>query len=159
MYISPETRAKIDEIVRRGGHLYKFLDVPAKQARLAELEAKMAEPDFWNDQQAAQAVISESTSLKSAVTPLVAICAMCFIGALMVSSVPYCNAKRLNKHNVNKVKLYGMTTFIVLCFVVLREKAFLAVALMYIISGLVRFDGAAWIMLDAEDERSAEDKE
>ena len=84
---------------------------------------------------------------------------MCFIGALMVSSVPYCNAKRLNKHNVNKVKLYGMTTFIVLCFVVLREKAFLAVALMYIISGLVRFDGAAWIMLDAEDERSAEDKE
>ena len=52
-----------------------------------------------------------------------------------------------------------MTTFIVLCFVVLREKAFLAVALMYIISGLVRFDGAAWIMLDAEDERSAEDKE
>ena len=96
------------------------------------------------------------------VTPLVAICAMCFIGALMVSSVPYCNAKRLNKHNVNnvnKVKLYGMTTFIVLCFVVLREKAFLAVALMYIISGLVRFDGAAWIMLDAEDERSAEDKE
>ena len=61
--------------------------------------------------------------------------------------------------NVNKVKLYGMTTFIVLCFVVLREKAFLAVALMYIISGLVRFDGAAWVMLDAEDERSAEDKE
>ena len=92
-------------------------------------------------------------------TPLVAMCAMCFVGALMVSSVPYCNSKRLNKHNLNKVKLCGMTTFIVLCFVVLREKAFLAVALMYIISGLVRFDGAAWIMLDAEDERSAEDKE
>ena len=72
MYISPETRAKIDEIVRRSGHLYKFLDVPAKQERIAALEAKMSEPDFWNDQQAAQGVISESTSLKATVTPLIA---------------------------------------------------------------------------------------
>lgn len=72
MYISPETRAKIDEIVRRSGHLYKFLDVPAKQERIAALEAKMSEPDFWNDQQAAQGVISENTSLKAAVTPLIA---------------------------------------------------------------------------------------
>ena len=72
MYISPETRAKIDEIVRRSGHLYKFLDVPAKQERLAELEAKMSEPNFWNDQQSAQTVISENTSLKAAVTPLLA---------------------------------------------------------------------------------------
>ncbi len=93
------------------------------------------------------------------VTPLAAICALCFTGALMVSSVPYCNAKRLKKNNVNKFKFCGMMTFIALCFAVLREKAFLAVALMYIISGLVRFDGAAWVMLDAAEERSAEDKE
>ena len=29
------------------------------------------------------------------------------VGGLMVSSVPYCNAKKMKKDNVNKVKLYG----------------------------------------------------
>ena len=50
-------------------------------------------------------------------------------------------------------------TFIALCFFILREKAFLAMAVMYIISGLVKFDGAEWIMLHAEDERSAHEKD
>lgn len=95
---------------------------------------------------------------RAPITPLVAISMMCFVGALMVSSVPYCNAKRLKKGNVNRVKLYGLMTFFILCFIILREKAFLAMALMYIISGLVKFDGASWIMLDAEGERSADDE-
>lgn len=93
------------------------------------------------------------------ITPLVAMSAMCFVGALMVSSVPYCNAKKLKKSNASRAKLYGLMTFIALCFFILREKAFLAMAVMYIISGLVKFDGAEWIMLHAEDERSAHEKD
>ena len=83
-------------------------------------------------------------------TPLVAIAAMFFIGGLMVSSVPYCNAKKLKKQNVNRIKLYAIIGGVVACFVLLREKAFLAIALMYIASGLVRFDGAAWVLEEHE---------
>ncbi|MEG1602823.1 MAG: CDP-diacylglycerol--serine O-phosphatidyltransferase [Cloacibacillus sp.] len=93
------------------------------------------------------------------ITPLVAISAMFFVGALMVSSVPYCNAKKLKKSNVNRFKLYGLMTFFALCFIILREKAFLAVALMYIISGLVKFDGAAWLLQDTEEEPTAHKKD
>lgn len=84
-------------------------------------------------------------------TPLIAITLMCFIGGLMVSSVPYCNAKKLKKGNVNRAKLYAIMGFVVLCFVLLREKAFLAVSIVYIVSGLIRFDAAAWVMEDEED--------
>lgn len=84
-------------------------------------------------------------------TPMAAMAVMCSIGALMVSSVSYCNAKKLKKSNVNRVKLYGVFGFVALCFVLLHEKAFLAVALMYIGSGLVKFDMAAWVMMDSED--------
>lgn len=93
------------------------------------------------------------------ITPLVAMSLMCFVGALMVSSVPYCNAKRLKKSNVNKAKLYGLLTFFVLCFAVLRERAFLAFAVMYIVSGLVKFDGAEWIMIHSDDEHSLHEKD
>lgn len=88
-------------------------------------------------------------------TPLIAMTAMFFVGGLMVSSVPYCNAKKLKRQNVNKIKLYASLGVIAACFVLLREKAFLAVALMYIVSGLVRFDGAAWLL---EDDATAEEK-
>ena len=40
--------------------------------------------------------------------------AMVFVGGLMVSSVPYCNAKKLKKQNINKIKFYGLTGFIFL---------------------------------------------
>ncbi|MDO5562233.1 MAG: CDP-diacylglycerol--serine O-phosphatidyltransferase [Synergistaceae bacterium] len=87
---------------------------------------------------------------KLPMTPAAATCAMLFIGALMVSSVPYCNAKKLKKHNVNKAKMYGLLGFVCLCFILLRERAFLAIALMYIATGLVRFDVAEWT-LDNDD--------
>ena len=93
------------------------------------------------------------------ITPLVAMSAMCFVGALMVSSVPYCNAKKLKKSNVSKAKLYGLLTFFVLSFVILRERAFLALAVMYIISGLVKFDGAAWIMTHNDGQHSAHEND
>ncbi len=69
MYIPPETRAALEEAERRANHLWKFLDVPGKQARIAELEAKMAEQGFWDSQQAAQKVIQESNQLKNIANP------------------------------------------------------------------------------------------
>ncbi len=70
MYIPPETRNLIDEIVRRSGHLHKFLGVDDKLQKIAELEAKMAEQNFWDDHAAAQNVVSEVSKLKSAIEPL-----------------------------------------------------------------------------------------
>ena len=70
----------------------------------------------------------------------------------MVSSVPYCNAKKMKKDNVNRVKLYGVIGFLLLSFAVLREKAFLAISLMYIFTGLAKVNVAEWML----EERSAE---
>jgi peptide chain release factor 2 len=72
MYIPPETRTTLEEVERRAGHLWKFLDVTGKQARISELEGKMAEQGFWDSQQAAQKVIQESNQLKNTVNPQVA---------------------------------------------------------------------------------------
>lgn len=69
MYIPPETRAALEEAERRANHLWKFLDVPAKQARIAELETKMGEPGFWDSQQAAQKVIQECNLHKNIINP------------------------------------------------------------------------------------------
>lgn len=92
---------------------------------------------------------------KFPLTPLLAITVMFLVGGLMVSSVPYCNAKKLKKKNINPVKLYGLVGFIMLCFAILRERAFLAVAVMYIVSGLAHFDVAAWILAEPLDEDEA----
>jgi CDP-diacylglycerol--serine O-phosphatidyltransferase len=61
----------------------------------------------------------------------------------------------MKKDNVNKVKLYGTIGSVLLVFVVLREKAFLALSLMYIFTGLARVDMAAWIL----EERHAENRD
>lgn len=80
-------------------------------------------------------------------TPLLAVMVMAFTGALMVSSLPFCNSKKLNKHNVNKVKMNLIKAFIFIGFVIMKEKFFLVLALMYIATGLLRFDATAWVML------------
>lgn len=41
-----------------------LFDLPAKQARLEELDKLQQEPDFWNDQKAAQVVLSEAKMLR-----------------------------------------------------------------------------------------------
>jgi CDP-diacylglycerol--serine O-phosphatidyltransferase len=83
-------------------------------------------------------------------TPLIAITVMFFVGALMVSSVPYCNAKKLKKSNVSKARMYGLLGFIVLCFFILRERAFLAIAAMYIATGLAHIDVSDWLLTERQ---------
>ena len=86
-------------------------------------------------------------------TPLTAIVVMFFVGGLMVSSVPYCNAKKMKKDNVNKAKLYGTIGFVLIAFMTLREKAFLVISLMYIFTGLFKVDVAEWILEDTPVEK------
>ena len=72
MYIPPETRAHLEEVERRAGHLWKFLDVPGKQAAIARLEEQMGAATFWDSQKAAQKVIAECNGYKNTVAPQVA---------------------------------------------------------------------------------------
>ncbi|MFM9017254.1 MAG: peptide chain release factor 2 [Verrucomicrobiota bacterium] len=69
MYIPPETRANLEEVERRSGHLWKFLDVPGKQAQIAAYEEQMAGASFWDSQKAAQKVIGDCNVLKNIVAP------------------------------------------------------------------------------------------
>jgi peptide chain release factor 2 len=46
-----------------------FFDVAAKEDRIQQLEARMAQPDFWNDTDRAREVISEVNGLKAWTEP------------------------------------------------------------------------------------------
>ena len=70
MIVDMEVKASAEEIFKRFGYLWKFLDVDKKRAEITELETKMAAPNFWDDHSAAQSVISELTRLKNLVNPL-----------------------------------------------------------------------------------------
>ena len=72
MYIPPEIRSQLEEIEGRSGYLWKFLDVPGKQAKIAELENQMTAGNFWDSQKSAQKVISECNNYKTVVAPQVA---------------------------------------------------------------------------------------
>jgi peptide chain release factor 2 len=41
-----------------------IFDVDVKREKLTQLENRMAEPGFWNDQQTAQAVVQQVKTLK-----------------------------------------------------------------------------------------------
>ncbi|MGB2992025.1 MAG: peptide chain release factor 2 [Paenisporosarcina sp.] len=59
-----------NELDRTASKLFDFrgsLDLENKEARIAELDENMSYPDFWNDQDAAQVVISEANGLKEIV--------------------------------------------------------------------------------------------
>ncbi|HWC57144.1 MAG TPA: peptide chain release factor 2 [Sphingomicrobium sp.] len=63
-------RAKaLREEAERLAELRRYLDVDVKRETLTTLEARMAEPGFWSDQQSAQAVVQQVKSLKSWIDP------------------------------------------------------------------------------------------
>ncbi|MDA8736230.1 peptide chain release factor 2 [Opitutales bacterium] len=67
--ITPEVRSQIEEVTRRAGHIWRYLDGDTKATRIDALESQMANPDFWGDQTAAQKVIAEANRLKATVNP------------------------------------------------------------------------------------------
>ncbi|MFB3161134.1 peptide chain release factor 2 [Neobacillus sp. 179-C4.2 HS] len=62
-----EIRNELEKTAKRLADFRGSLDLENKEARIAELEDQMLHPDFWNDQQAAQTVISEANALKDQV--------------------------------------------------------------------------------------------
>ncbi|WP_152655240.1 peptide chain release factor 2 [Oceanobacillus sp. CFH 90083] len=60
-----EIKQELEKITSRVEEFRGSLDLEQKKARIAELEAFMADPTFWDDQSQAQTVIQESNGLKS----------------------------------------------------------------------------------------------
>ncbi|HAM81644.1 MAG TPA: peptide chain release factor 2 [Ornithinibacillus sp.] len=60
-----EIKNELEKINNRISEFRGSLDLDTKKARISELEHDMTAPGFWDDQQAAQAVINEANGLKS----------------------------------------------------------------------------------------------
>ncbi|HWL16595.1 MAG TPA: peptide chain release factor 2 [Opitutus sp.] len=70
--IAPETFSHIENIKKRAGHLWRFLDCEQKQREIEALEAEMGAPTFWDNNDRAQRHITKLNGLKKAVLPVVA---------------------------------------------------------------------------------------
>ncbi|NRD76670.1 peptide chain release factor 2 [Bacillus sp. BRMEA1] len=62
-----EIRNVLETTAKKLADFRGSLDLENKEARIAELDDVMLQPDFWNDQQAAQSIISEANGLKDQV--------------------------------------------------------------------------------------------
>ncbi|WP_160722675.1 peptide chain release factor 2 [Bacillus sp. USDA818B3_A] len=62
-----EIRNELEKTAKKLADFRGSLDLENKEARIAELDDEMLQPDFWNDQEKAQAVISEANALKDQV--------------------------------------------------------------------------------------------
>ncbi|NNE68553.1 MAG: peptide chain release factor 2 [Pyrinomonadaceae bacterium] len=56
-----------EEVKEKVSQLGRFLDVPARQAELEQLEKQISEPDFWNDQQKAQKLVQKRSRIEKAI--------------------------------------------------------------------------------------------
>ena len=65
-----EVRDAVLDAERRLADLSRSLSVEGKAARMAEIEAGMVRPDFWNSQEGALREVEELKSLKAIVEPL-----------------------------------------------------------------------------------------
>ncbi|MFI5356538.1 MAG: peptide chain release factor 2 [Opitutales bacterium] len=70
--IAPETFDHIENIKKRAGHLWRFLDCEQKQREIEAMEAQMGAPGFWDSSERAQKHIAKLNGLKRAVLPVVA---------------------------------------------------------------------------------------
>jgi peptide chain release factor 2 len=69
--IAPETLALIENLKKRTGHLWKFLDGEQKLREIEALEAQMGALTFWDNNDRAQKHIAKVNGLKRAVLPVV----------------------------------------------------------------------------------------
>ncbi|MBP7482975.1 MAG: peptide chain release factor 2 [Lacunisphaera sp.] len=70
--IAPETFSHIDNIKKRAGYLWRFLDVEQKQREIEAMEVQMGAPEFWNNTEKAQKHIATVNGLKRTIGGLVA---------------------------------------------------------------------------------------
>jgi len=64
-----ELKTKIAEFREQLAEMKGYLDIDAKRVELEKLEAESATPEFWNDQQGAQANIAATKTLKMVIDP------------------------------------------------------------------------------------------
>ncbi|TDL32571.1 peptide chain release factor 2 [Jeotgalibacillus sp. S-D1] len=62
-----EVKAELERTAKVLADFRGSLDLDNKEAQIAEIDERMVEPDFWDDQQKAQAVINELNALKDTV--------------------------------------------------------------------------------------------
>ncbi|MCM3004552.1 peptide chain release factor 2 [Priestia koreensis] len=62
-----EIRQELEKTAKRLADFRGLFDLDNKKARITELDERMSDPEFWNDQQAAQVVINEANALKEQV--------------------------------------------------------------------------------------------
>ncbi|MBP3954065.1 peptide chain release factor 2 [Gemmata sp. G18] len=67
--MNPDLRRRTDELCTRLTQLRDSLDVRGKTSARDQLEAKQAEPDFWNNQEKAKGVITQLKVLNSLLKP------------------------------------------------------------------------------------------
>jgi peptide chain release factor 2 len=65
--ILPEDKTRLQELIKKTRHLWKFLDCDEKKKSILELEETMSSPTFWNNQKEAKRVSSEANRLKQTV--------------------------------------------------------------------------------------------
>ena len=66
--ILPEDKSKLQALIKRTNHLWKFLECDEKKEKIAQLEEAMSAPSFWDDQEKARKVGSENNRLKQTVS-------------------------------------------------------------------------------------------
>ena len=64
-----ELRQAEGELKSRIEHLHEFLHIDDRKAEMAELEAKMSAPDFWNDKESAQNTVSQLSACRNLLEP------------------------------------------------------------------------------------------
>nr|WP_142248009.1 peptide chain release factor 2 [Alkalihalobacterium alkalinitrilicum] len=62
-----EVKQELAIMAKRLADFRGLFDLEAKETRMEELDERMSEPDFWNDQDTAQQIINESNALKEMV--------------------------------------------------------------------------------------------
>ena len=65
--ILPDDKSRLQELIKKTRHLWKFLDCDEKKKAILELEELMSSPTFWDDQTEAKRVSSEANRLKQTV--------------------------------------------------------------------------------------------
>lgn len=66
--ILPDDKSRLQELIKRTQHLWKFLKCDEKKRKIEELENEMSAPSFWDDQANARKVGSEGNRLKQTVS-------------------------------------------------------------------------------------------
>ncbi|WP_197673319.1 peptide chain release factor 2 [Leptolyngbya sp. O-77] len=65
MIDSSDIKRSIEQLSDRLGHTQDYLDLPALNAKIQDLEQVASQPDFWDNQTQAQRVLQELNDLKS----------------------------------------------------------------------------------------------